>query len=81
MSTPDNYPRGKIIRGSLVSNLSTLMARHGLTQAAFAERVGVSQPTVSEWLNMSVWPTPESLERVAEVFKIAPEELFRRRSA
>jgi transcriptional regulator with XRE-family HTH domain len=81
MASPNNYARGMSLREALVSNLSTLMQRHGLTQAAFAERVGVSQPTVSEWLNMSVWPTPESLERVALEFKIAPEELFRRRSA
>jgi transcriptional regulator with XRE-family HTH domain len=65
------------IRRYLVSNLTELMRRNGLNQKTFAQRIRLSQPTVSAWMNEETFPTPENLERIAEEFECAPEDLIR----
>ena len=47
----------------------------GMTQKEIAERMGVHQPKVSEWLNGVRMPNSTSLYKLAEVLNEDPYEL------
>jgi transcriptional regulator with XRE-family HTH domain len=51
-----------------------------LTQAAFAEAVGMEQPTVNAWLNGKALPSVKSLEKVVAFFGADLDEWDRVRS-
>ena len=57
-----------------------LIAQHladvGLTQRELAERVGVSQPTVSDWVNGEKIPTGDNVPRLAAALGVRPSELL-----
>lgn len=47
--------------------LSDYLAKHGITHAAFAERLGVSQGTVTRYVNGDRIPRPEHLVRIKDL--------------
>ena len=51
--------------------LKELMKKLGLTQEKFARGIGVSQPTISDWINKpNVNPSIESLTKISNAFNI-----------
>lgn len=67
-----NYP--KVIKD--------MLATGGMTQAEFAKRLKVTQPTVSRWLNGSQKPEIDQHERIAaEAARIGLDHLISRASA
>lgn len=67
-----NYP--KVIRD--------MLAASSMTQAEFARRVKVTQPTVSRWLNGSQKPEIDQHERIAaEAARIGLDDLIARAAA
>lgn len=56
--------------------LRQLLKTKGLTQAALAERLGVSEMTVSTWVNGHRFPSVEVLDRVAGILDVKFTELF-----
>lgn len=61
------------------SKILCLMEIHSLTRNLFAERINVSQPTVSRWLNHNVVPRGDLFNRISKEFKI-PVHVLRARS-
>lgn len=56
--------------------IRALMGRHGVTQVALAEWLGMKQASVSARLNGDTrWTLPE-IERIAEGFAVHPAELM-----
>jgi transcriptional regulator with XRE-family HTH domain len=52
----------------------SLMQRHGLSQQALAELIGVSQASVSDWCKDSK-PRPQAIQRLSEVLNISTDYL------
>ncbi len=55
-------------------NLHYLMYRQAETQVSVAEFVGVSQPSVSNWLQDTM-PQEEQLEKIAQFFQVPLDDL------
>jgi transcriptional regulator with XRE-family HTH domain len=55
--------------------IEALMARHGFSQQTLADKVGVSQRSVSDWCKNSV-PRKSALKKLSEVFRVGPEVLL-----
>ena len=64
----DQYVTGAIIK--------ELREKNGLTQLQLAEKLGVSDKTVSKWETAKGYPDITLLEPIAEVFKISVSELL-----
>jgi transcriptional regulator with XRE-family HTH domain len=58
-----------------VKNIKELMKVANLTQKEIAERLGISQPTVSEMLNPKTDPRLSTLRRLKVVFNCDLEEI------
>ena len=52
------------------------LEKNALTQAAFARIIGVSQPTVAEWVNGNKRPAETALRKVAQALDMSPEALL-----
>ena len=52
-----------------------ILLQKGLTQREIAEKMGVHQPKVSEWLNGLRMPNTKSLYKLAEVLEEEPVRL------
>lgn len=61
---------------ALARGMRRLRAKHGLTQAALAERVGVGTQYVSELERGTKTPSVATLDTIAAAFKVAPWELL-----
>jgi transcriptional regulator with XRE-family HTH domain len=57
------------------------LKRKRMTQSEFAALMGVSQPTVTYWLNGSKTPTSDKLVRIADLTGLTVDELLGRRAA
>jgi transcriptional regulator with XRE-family HTH domain len=53
------------------------MEERGLTQAALAKLLDVSQPTVSDWINGNMKPTADTLLDLSAKTGISIDELLR----
>ena len=56
--------------------IKKLREKNGLTQLQLAEKLGVSDKTVSKWENGKGYPDITLLEPIAEVFRISVTELI-----
>lgn len=54
-----------------------LRRRNFLNQTAFANRIGVTQGTVSQWENGLTRPNSEQLKAISEAFNISVDDLLR----
>lgn len=67
---------GKVFRANLRRHLIDC----GWTQGDLAAEMEVSQPYVSQLLNGPGDPSFSTVERIAEIFDIPPEELLREKN-
>jgi len=55
--------------------LSELMARNGTTQVDLAKKLGIKQPSVSQFLNGKAYPSTLTLIRMARIFRATLYEM------
>ncbi len=56
--------------------IEVILLQKGMSQREIAEKMGVHQPKVSDWLNGNRLPNSKSLVRFAEVLGETPENLL-----
>lgn len=56
-------------------NLRAEMSRRKISQRQLAKKIGISQPTLSRWLDGDL--TLKQIEMLGKVLKIAPRELLK----
>lgn len=61
-------------------NLAELLRKRNLTQAAFAEIIGVNQSTVSHYLNAHKIPQMKTLDRICQIFHCSRSDLLEERA-
>lgn len=59
-----------------MNNIKRLRMRKGLSQKELAIKVGVSQPTASDWETGKKNPTGDNLERLARMFSVSREVIL-----
>ncbi|MCI2773599.1 helix-turn-helix domain-containing protein [Staphylococcus petrasii] len=67
--------RDKII---FSENLQRLMKNKNIDQKELAETIGVSQPTISNWVKEIKYPKVKTLKRLADYFNIPQFELTKK---
>lgn len=55
--------------------LQVALILRGKTQSEIAEKIGTSQPHVSDWLNGIRLPTSNNLMKLADALEISPMQL------
>ena len=60
----------------MILHLKELMKAKGVSSIVLAENVGVSKATVSYWLNGKAFPSPETLEKIAQALNVPVWQLF-----
>lgn len=64
-----------------MERLKKYLEDEGLTQAEFAKKLKVEQPTVSEWISGRTKPTADRLIDLSRITKISIDELLGHRAA
>ena len=67
----------ELLRRSLGEVLKEHRTRCSMTQEFVAESLGVSRQAVSKWENGTADPSTSNLLKLAKLYGISPEELFR----
>ncbi|MBR2612473.1 MAG: helix-turn-helix domain-containing protein [Clostridia bacterium] len=62
---------------SIGANITALRKKHGLTQLALAERLGVTDKAVSRWENGQGYPDISFFPRLADIFGVTIDSLMR----
>jgi len=57
-------------RKILSKNLQRLMNQHNIDQKELAEAIGVSQPTVSNWIQQTKYPRIKKIQQLADYFNV-----------
>lgn len=60
----------KSARKILSENLEQLMKERNITQIELSESIGVSQSTISNWLNESKYPRISKIQELANYFNV-----------
>ena len=60
---------------SIGDRIKEVMAEHGLTQTALANRLGTNQSSVSSWLSGRSNPSSQTITQICEAFGVNPEWL------
>lgn len=60
-----------------MDQLRTYMERKGITQAQLAELIGVSQPTVCEWLSGRSTPSTRRLITISKKTGLSVDQLLK----
>lgn len=68
---------GMALRDNLAKNLERILRAKKVTQKELAAAIGLTQGSISGWINQHDWPEPENLDKVMKELAISPEELFR----
>ena len=66
----------KDIKVLLGKRIREIRKSQNLTQEALAELIGVESPSISNIENGKYYPTNENLQKIAEVLKVKPYELY-----
>lgn len=69
------YPR-EIFMTDFAKNLRLLRKQNRMSQFMLADKLGVSQRTVSHYENSSSEPSLQILCRIAHIFKVSVDELL-----
>lgn len=56
--------------------LKTYLERNEISQAQFAQLVGVTQPTVSDWINGRMLPSTDRLVEISRVTGLSIDKLL-----
>lgn len=59
-----------------MERLKRFLAKQNLTQMQFAEMMGVSQATVSDWLSGETNPSIENLRKISALTKLSIDKLL-----
>ena len=62
----------------LNENIKNLRQKEGLTQATFANLLGVTKQCVSNWENDNVQPSIDMLVKIADYFRVSSDFLLGR---
>lgn len=62
-----------------MEGLRSYMLEHGITQTELAKRLGLEQPTVSDWINGHTHPRVETLLKLSEMTGLSVDELLKGR--
>lgn len=60
----------KSARKTLSENLQSLMNRKNVTQKELSEELGVSQSTISNWIQETKYPRIDKIEMLAQYFNV-----------
>ena len=63
-------------KGIFAKNLQYYMGRKGITQRELAESIGVSAPTLNEWIKAKKYPRIDKVEKLAEYFGCLKSDLI-----
>ena len=63
-------------RGNFATILKCLLAKKGITQGDMALGLGLSQTTVSSYINGKHKPSKKTLLKIAEYFEVSPDVFF-----
>ncbi|EGQ3938031.1 TPA: helix-turn-helix domain-containing protein [Staphylococcus pseudintermedius] len=64
------------VRKILAKNLKQLMKEHNIDQKELAEALGVSQPTVSNWIQETKYPRIKRIQQIADYFNVPKSRLI-----
>lgn len=64
------------MRNLFASRLTELLKENNLSKRSFAQKIGVSAMSVSDWSNGKVQPTAESIYVVALFFNVSADYLL-----
>lgn len=67
--------KARVDRALFASALSSWITEHHLSQREAAERLGVSQPQISSWVNAEKTPSPASATRVLPILGVKPDDV------
>lgn len=59
-----------------VFRIGALIAEKNMPKNKFADAVGVSVGTVSEWINHKVYPDPSRFKKISEVLNVNMQEIL-----
>jgi len=62
----------------MIFRLREILKEKGFTIAQFAERVGISQSNLSNYMSGKISPTLDTLSKIADALDIEISELFRK---
>lgn len=60
----------------MILQLKEVMKLKAITSIELAEKVGVSKATVSYWINGKVFPSPDTIEKIALALNVPIWRLF-----
>jgi transcriptional regulator with XRE-family HTH domain len=61
-------------------NLRKYMESRGITQKELAEKIGVSAPTMNDWLQAKKYPRIDKIEKLADYFGVLKSDLIEEKS-
>jgi transcriptional regulator with XRE-family HTH domain len=61
-------------------NLRKYMEGRGITQKELAEKIGVSAPTMNDWLQAKKYPRIDKIEKLADYFGVLKSDLIEEKS-
>lgn len=64
------------MKNKFPERLSELLIEHNLSKRKFAEAIGVSASSVSDWSTGKVQPTAENIFLVSEYFQVSSDYLL-----
>lgn len=59
-----------------MGKLKQYLIASGMTQKDLAERLGVSQPTISDWLRNVTFPSSENLREICKITGLSADDLL-----
>ncbi|EGQ2779152.1 TPA: helix-turn-helix transcriptional regulator [Staphylococcus pseudintermedius] len=63
------------VRKNLSDNLKRLMKEHNVDQKELAEAIGVSQPTISNWIKQTKYPRIKKIQDLADYFNVPKSKI------
>lgn len=64
------------MKNKFSARLNDLLTLHSISKRAFANKIGVSAMSVSDWTNGKVQPTAENIYLTAEYFEVSADFLL-----
>ena len=65
----------KNVRKNLSESLQELMKERNIDQKELAEAIGVTQPTVSNWIQQTKYPRIKRIQQLADYFNVSKSRI------